>query len=650
MIRPPVGLILLWIAATGPARAEDPVAEARKTSSPPAIDGVVNASEWSDATPFKDMFDWESGQRDSLGAEFWLMYDNEAIYFAAKLIDPDPSSIRATEYKTNVGLGSDDNVTFRIDPTGVKEEINEFSVNASTGSSLRIAGGRALKREWVGEFQSKGRVTETGWEVEARVPWKLMQLPAPGPRKARINFLRYNTKTQRGSIHHYTSGSGYSFVGWDKVEIPKMPFERVIKLLPYGFFGADEGGDTLAEGGLDFKTSLTPQIEAVGTVHPDFRNVEGDILSLDFSYTERLAGDRRPFFQEGAGFWSSFLFTSQRIGKFDTGANVYGRINDRLGFGALAIFNFDDETAFAGKTRFDINSEQGFDIATSVLESRNRPDSTAIGGSYWRRFGPYRASLGLGYTDDEEIGSGGFLSFDFDYSKGGLGVDYEYADVDREYFARLGRLRERDFRGSNLNFEYSKPVAAGPIMEWGISSENSYFERHNGDFYTGQHGLFGSLTGRDGTDFDFGYSLSGFEEFRNDRVFYLSLEKPRGDAYRRWQADYVFGKIADENYRQLSLTFLYRPLKNLQLALRHQTQNHFENENLSIFSANYDLGRDQSVSSRLVSRDGDVSGYMSWRKSGNRGTEYYVIVGDPNSQKFRGSLLVKVVVPIEWRP
>lgn len=57
----------------------------------------------------------------------------------------------------------------------------------------------------------------------------------------------------------------------------------------------------------------------------------------------------------------------------------------------------------------------------------------------------------------------------------------------------------------------------------------------------------------------------------------------------------------------------------------------------------------RAVAARFVQRDSDVSFYLAFRQSGNTGNEYYLIVGDPNSDTFRPSIILKAVFPLEFR-
>lgn len=618
------------------------------TSTPPKVDGVIGDSEWNSASRFAGLTSRMTGAQEPEGGEFFLSYDASFIYFAARLQDSQPSGIRAVEYRTNVNLSGDDNVTFSIDPTGSAGAFSSFTMNAAGGSNLYISGGRAIKREWLGEFESKGRITQSGWEVEAKIPWRLMQLPQSGKRDINVNVSRYCTRTQRESIWAFLSGTSDRNYGvWKGVDVPKVPFERTLKLLPYGYVGYEDP-ETIAVGGLDFKTSLTETIEAVGTINPDFRNIQGDILSLDFSYLERLANDSRPFFQEGAGYYGSLLFAPQRIDKFDAGLNVYGRLGDKLTFGALATHDFGYETNAVASLTYSPDPRHVIRFSGASRESDLGPDNQSALVRFVETKGPLGYGIRYSVSDDEILGVGTEFAVDTGWSKNGWGIGFNYRDVSEDFMPRLGFVPERDYKGFNVDINYTKPISSGKLMEWGIYANFLRFDHQNGDFYRSEDMAFGSLTMRNGLDFDFGIQRSGFETNR-DEIIFFSVERPRGDPYRRWQFDYTSGEVAGKDYRNLRAVLQYRPLAKWQVSLSAQEVKHFDKRRQTILTTNYDLGSDQSISGRLVERDGEYSGYLAWRRSGNRGAEYYVVIGDPNSKRFEGSIILKAVFPFELR-
>ena len=85
----------------------------------------------------------------------------------------------------------------------------------------------------------------------------------------------------------------------------------------------------------------------------------------------------------------------------------------------------------------------------------------------------------------------------------------------------------------------------------------------------------------------------------------------------------------------------------MQISLQLEEVHYFEKSTQIILGANYDIGKDSSVSGRLVRQGNDINGYLAFRKSGNRGAEYYVILGDPNSQRFQAALVIKAIFPLE---
>ena len=96
-------------------------------------------------------------------------------------------------------------------------------------------------------------------------------------------------------------------------------------------------------------------------------------------------------------------------------------------------------------------------------------------------------------------------------------------------------------------------------------------------------------------------------------------------------------------YRSLKIGSATRPQRGLQLTLTYQIVHHGGQQQQAIFGANDDLGRNYAISGRIVYQSGHTGAYLAFRRSGNRGTEYYVILGDPNAATLTKRVLLKVV-------
>lgn len=630
------------------------VLKAVRVEKPPVIDGVLDDQEWKDIPSLEGLVDKFSGSSSPVGGKFWLGYDSKFVYFAARLDDPDPKKIVATEYRVNEPLDGNDSVALLLDPFGTLQEANVFTMNASGGTSIQIAGGRAAKREWLGEILCKGRITATGWEVEARIPWAIMRLPGKGSHEVRFNVERFSPRLNRTFAWTYTQGNSTQNTGrWQTPELPDIA-GKTIKFLPYTFLGADRQVGLISNSGVDIRTQVTDKIDFVGSVNPDFRNVENSILNLGFSYFERLANETRPFFLEGKDYFgSSFdepVFATQRINRFDLGEKIYGKINDStdLGFLNTTSYGTQDATVVKVKHTFQprefiegivVNDlEKGADNQTSFLQYQ-KPQGD------WTFFGQHSATI------DQQVGTGHRINVGEFYSHNGLNADVEYIDVSPNYLPRLGFAPRTGYQGVTGNWESNRPHERGPFIDhdWGMFGTYTR-DTANGGWYSREVGAFGSTTLRKiplqiSSTFD-------YSRFRghDDLTFDYNFGYPRGNTYDNIQWDQTIGRLEGKAYHAESLTLSKRAFSRLQSNLQIAKLTLGEDvQNQLIGSSQYDLGRDRYVSGRVVRQGRDTNVYFSYQRSGAEGIEYYFILGDPNALKTRSSLVLKVVMPFETR-
>lgn len=615
----------------------------------PVIDGKIDPDEWKGAPTVEGGFDEKSGTRATQRMKYWIAYDSKYIYFAADVEERDPRNIHATETRTNVPFEGDDWVALAIDPFGTGTDLNRFDVNPLGTTNIRMSGGRAAKREWMGDFVGASTRTADGWQVEARVPWGIMQLPPPGRRTLRLTFVRWCQGMQRSFETDDLSSQNLSNVArWVDVLVPKPDDQRILKLLPYTYAGATKH-QGIFNSGLDLKTELTDSLEMVGTVNPDFRNIENQILSLDFSYFERLPSESRPFMLEGSQYFQTSrdapLFSSQRIRNFDAGLKTYGRLGDRLTVAALDTIDFGKENAMVAATKFTVNEKLSFTGAVTDLQSKEISNTgTFLSGNY--NFGPFFTFGQFMTTQDSQEGFGHRINTGVYYNQGGWNNGIEYIEISPEFKPRLGFAPQRGFRGFTGTLYYDKPLAKGAIAEWSVNANGSYLRKFDNSPYDKSLDLQGSIAMRESTELNVG---AHFEEFNGnkDRVFFVILDRPRDDIYRNWKLNYTWGSIEGIRYQSFGPQLNLRPLKGFQLSATYQSVQHGEREDQAIISVSYQLNASESISGRAVRIGNSTNAYLSFRHSGNRGAEYFVILGDPNARSFRTSLILKVVVPLE---
>ncbi len=618
--------------------------KAVKIVKPPVIDGVVDADEWKDVPFLEGLQDTNTGAAYTDGGKFWLAYDKDFVYFAAQLQESDPHGIRATQYRTNVSLTGDDNIELDLDLSGSLSNFNTFQINPLGATNINIAGGRAAKREWLGEFQAKARLTATGWEAEARIPWKAMAIPRGGKRDVRFNILRFVAKTQRTLAAVYVPLTQTALTPtWTAVDLPRPAVDHSIQLLPYAYAGYDPKIKGVFNSGLDVKTAVTDQINVVGSINPDFRNIENQILSIDFSRFERLTGETRPFFQEGRQFSNSAIFASQRIGGFDVGLNTYGRISDKTSFSLIDATSFGHENDLVFNVSEDPNPNTSLRATVTDYEKDGISNKAYLArwsqnvGSYnffLRNMGSQDSTQGFGMQSDATVA----------YSKAGLSFESGYTRADKGFNPRLGFIPEVDLQGPYVNVEYGRAFNHGGISDAIIAAGTATLDHTNGSFYRSESAAAGAITFRPGINLQLKADIGDFEG-SHDSLYTLQVGYPNGNPYNNLKLRYDFGRQAGFQYRSFTLASAYQVTKKVQLTLRHQHVDYQGPNDQTVFSLNYDLGKDRTVSGRVSRQGGKTNAYVAFQRSGNRGAEYFLILGDPNAPTFRSSLILKVTFP-----
>ena len=516
---------------------------------------------------------------------------------------------------------------------------------------MQIAGGRAAKKEWGGAFEARGKVTETGWEGEARVEWAIIPLPPEGARNMKFLFDWYVSSSQRGVSFHATQGDFNKTHSLNGVVVPNIPIRRTVSALPYAYVGYnDETKSTITNAGIDLKAAVTDSLNAVVTVSPDFRNIENQILDLDFSNFERLPGESRPFFLEGSQFLLTGginmrqLFASQRIGAFDTGINFYGNLSDKAQIGALGIIDVGNQHAFVSSVSLSPDPSTTIIGAFTALD---RKDEENFGGNieYFKRSGDFLLFTGFMQTDDEQTGKGTSLAGGYQYMARGLLNVLIYEQVSPDFNPRIGFAPQTGYKGLVTNTRWTKTHPRGAVIETRLTGTFVKQDQFEGGRYRNLGSVSASATFRNSLNVQLSTAQDNFLSQYN--TFYtLSASMPSDDRFRGWQLTHTSGDVAGDPYESTTARAYYRPIKRLQLDLRHQFVNHTVDSDQTVFTMNWEMDRYQSIGGRLVSQDGELNWFVSFKRSGNLGAEYYLIVGDPNASSFQKTLIFKVTVPL----
>jgi hypothetical protein len=662
------GLAALFLGATPtgaqeaatpePARPAAPTVEktterdlpAVRLSRPPVIDGDLSDPVWKEAARTDHWVDWLNGNPNIDQTAVSVGYDDRNLYFAWYAYDSQPQGIVARQNKRGAFPAGDDWIDLNLDlfHTHKFGDFSFFYVNPRGSRFANLAGGRATKLEWEGDWQAAARIVADGYTVEMAIPWAILNYPqVKGPTTIGINFLRFHKRANMisnwsniGPNDQHPEFTGH-LVG---VELPR--FRPQLSLLPYVSPGwADKQGQGLRSG-LDLRSRVTPTLTLVGTVNPDFANIEGAVEGIDFSYGPRFVPDRRPFFQEGRGIYNiggvagSYFYTP-RVTTFDTGVDLYGKLSPRDSIGMLSALDVGHRADWILRARHELGATSNVNIGLV-----NRDDShlsnrvLEVGEDFRRGHWGADASWTGSWLDGRHTGyaTNAFLSYQSPRWFARLAPHA----ISPRFRDELGFIPFLDFKGLNGTLEHNREWRMGPLRSFstGINTFDSH--HYDGRLFRQGRELFAGVQSRG----DYGLRLSWdggrFEQF-DDSVFGVDLRARSSDPFRNFGLGYSWGRRAGAPITFITPSATWRFGERLTLGLASALLFHKEDEQQHIFTFNYDFSPRQGIGGRMVAQTGGTNGYLAFRRSGYGGVETFLILGDPNAKKFRQRLVLKVV-------
>ncbi|RKU15804.1 hypothetical protein C6501_06485 [Candidatus Poribacteria bacterium] len=625
-----------------------------KTEQPPTIDGILNDACWQDAPKavgFTDQRTEKPAKNQSVGR---VVYTDEAIYVGLHLYDEIPDKIVARQTKDQTGIGGEDWVSFTIDPfhTHQYSDRNFFIVNPLGTKFAHLATGRAAKSEWIGLWKAAAQIVQDGWVVEMEIPWQILDYPnTTEPIRMGINLDRFQQRTGERSwwcnlgVQEFRENDGH----W--IDVLPPPRKRDLKFLPYLISGISETETDVgatsrsrreytARAGADLRYEVTPQLRLIGTANPDFDNIEQSVEGIDFSYSERYVSDRRPFFSEGGNVYNlGNLFYSRRIMDMDGGLKLFGKVAKNTSVGTLGTYHRNNQN-------FILRAKQSLTATSHIIAgflTHHRPDTDTnsighLSGSV--RHG--KLSAESSFTQSWEGESDGRKGDAYIKYNGSLFQSTLFGYfVDPDFVNNLGYQPFTSLRGGGVEGIISNEWRQGLIRSIFVGANFIAANNYDGELFQQDVSVFSNLS----THSDYGLSINWyggrFQEF-TDSVFSIRLRARTSDQFNNVNVSYNWGEQADKRLHRVSGNLNLRAY-GFTAGLSSNIQWHFERRYQHILTLGYDFSPALSLGSRLIWQIEGFNIYFALRRSGYAGTDFFIILGDPNASKFKERLVAKVI-------
>lgn len=642
----------LGLAAWG-AAAELPRISGGRVDTAPTIDGVLAEGEWAQAKQATNFIDRVTGKAAPDQTTAWIGYDDQAIYVGFKCSDPEPGRIVGRAIQPGSDMDGEDLVAVVVNPynTRTRSGASQFVVNPLGTQDEEIEGGRAGKREWRGEWQAAAKVVADGWVAEMRIPWTVLNLPAGENLTMDLNFARQQQRTNILSFwSDLTQQDRYEYMGyWDDVSPPKGGGKR-LSFLAYAApeLSNEEDEDRFSfRAGLDARYLFTPQLTGLLSINPDFRNIEQQVTGIEFTRSERFYNDSRPFFTEGSDYFFltppytfGRMFYSRRIEDFDVGAKFFGRLTKRTGVGALVTREGTDRTDSVVNLSQEWGPRHDSALFATMTDQRGS-QNLMVGGRHSSGFGNYFVEGEYAAVDDNGEESKAF-AVAAGYSVPKFFGVVRYMSTDEQFNPSLGLVPFTNRRGAYFFGEYNSEYRSGAFKDAHAYLDLGTFETHQDRLH--DRGANVGFNWATKSDIRFGFDLgvgNWFHEHERNASLFVSLNN--SNPQKQLTGWYGSGMRGDDRSRGWGLDGRYRVFKSVDLGLRYVREEFRGNQSQVVATIGWEIDRRRALSARSVWTNGVNNWYIAYRNSGFTGTEWYFILGDPNSDAFTERASLKVV-------
>jgi hypothetical protein len=155
---------------------------------------------------------------------------------------------------------------------------------------------------------------EDGWTAEFDLPFAMFQFDNIPDLVWGVEFLRGIHRVQESLFvfERAKSVRGSVFPLGVLLGLKNIPDPKQLEIIPYTLLGRST--ETRLDLGMDVRYGLTSNSIMKMTFNPDFGQVEADPSVLNLTAFETFYEERRPFFSEGAEFFSQEPFQSVENG------------------------------------------------------------------------------------------------------------------------------------------------------------------------------------------------------------------------------------------------------------------------------------------------------------------------------------------------
>jgi hypothetical protein len=320
------------------------------------IDGNLSEPAWQQAAVLSGFSQYspQDGLPAADSTQVLLWYSASALHVGIRALERH-GAVHATLADRDK-ISADDNIqlllgtfndkrqayVFAVNPLGIQMDgtIVETQIASGGGFVVGIPQRQApdLSQDFV--FTSKGHVTEYGYEVELRIPFRSLKFQGTDVQSWDVNVVRFVAHSGYEDSWAPAKRSNLSFLGQGGTIEGLTGMDRglVLDLNPMvtrkstGANAPVSGGWSYTQPrpqfGLNLRYGVTNNLTLNGTLRPDFAEVESDASQIVIDPRQALFfPEKRPFFLDGLELFNapSNLIYTRRIAKPEAALKLTGK-------------------------------------------------------------------------------------------------------------------------------------------------------------------------------------------------------------------------------------------------------------------------------------------------------------------------------------
>ena len=488
------------------------------------IDGRLEEPEWRTAALLTGFTSYRpvDGREAPDSTDVLVWYSPTAIHIGVRAYEPHgPGMVRATLAERDKVTG-DDNVEIYLDTFHELRRAHVFVVNplgvqadGTKTEGVFVPGSAAPgETDFSPDFiwDSKGRLTETGYEVEIRIPFSSLRYPGRGPDTWGFNVMRVVRHSGWEMTWAPTRRGNASFIAQSGrlVDLHGLRHRQSVELIPElrtrVAGAADAAGqwryDNRPELGGNVRWALTSNFSLNAAIKPDFSQVEADAAQIaadprfDVFYLER-----RPFFVDGIEKFivpNSLVYTRRIVNPVAAG-KLTGTIG-RTDVAAITAVDADhpgdtqDAQPAIGIVRVSHALRGQSTVSALYTDRRVGSDHNRVAGFDSRIVFKklYFVRVQAVSSDTRAAGqsyAGPMWEAVVDRTGRRYGFHYAFMGIDPQFDSKLGFVSRRGFVKPMLNNRFAYYGQRGALIEaWNAQTRTEWLWRYD-DFFHGKHKL-----------------------------------------------------------------------------------------------------------------------------------------------------------------